>query len=104
IEDLVADQAANFTALKISGSTFHLNAAGYSVTEGCSIASIAVNRTGDNSHAATVDYETKDATALQRTDYTFASGTLSFSAGETSKTFGVLITKDAYTEGNETVN
>jgi len=104
IEDLVADQAANFTALKIGGSTFLLNAAGYTVTEGCSVASIAVNRTGDNSHAATVDYETKDATALQRTDYTFASGTLSFSAGETSKTFDVLITKDAYIEGNETVN
>ena len=104
IEDLVADQAANFTALRISGSTFLLNAAGYTVTEGCSVASIAVNRTGDISHAATVDYETKDATALQRTDYTLASGTLSFSAGETSKTFGVLITRDAYTEGNETVN
>ncbi|PYS56663.1 MAG: hypothetical protein DMF74_28030, partial [Acidobacteria bacterium] len=104
IEDLVADQAANFTALRISGSTFLLNAAGYTVTEGCSVASIAVNRTGDISQAATVDYETKDATALQRSDYTLASGTLSFSAGETGKTFDVLITRDAYTEGNETVN
>jgi hypothetical protein len=104
IEDLVADQAANFTALRISGSTFLLNAAGYTVTEGCSVASIAVDRTGDNSQAATVDYETKDATALQRTDYTLASGTLSFSPGESSKTFDVLITRDAYAEGNETVN
>ena len=68
-------------------------------------ATITVTRTGDTSGVATVDYATSDGTGLQRTDYTLGAGTVTFAAGDVSKTFGVLATKDAYnSEGTETVN
>ena len=89
----------------VSGpSNLQLNATSYSVNEGCATAVVAVNRSGGNAATATVDFATSDNTAEQRTDYTIASGTVSFAPGETVKSFSVLISKDAYTEGPETIN
>jgi hypothetical protein len=51
-----------------------------------------------------VDYATTDGTANDRGDYTTAIGRLRFNAGDTAKSFNVLITDDAFAEGNETVN
>jgi hypothetical protein len=76
----------------------------FSVNEGDGSAVINVNRTGDTSSAVTVDYATSDGTAPQRSKYTTANGTLTFAAGQTSRTFNVLITDEAYVEGNQTVN
>jgi hypothetical protein len=42
-----------------------------------------------------------NATATQRGDFTYGSGTVVFSASETSKTFPVLISEDGYSEGTE---
>ena len=61
------------------------------------------------SHAVTVDYATADATrywagsspARSGADYTATSGTLTFAAGETSKTVSVPILDDAIDEGME---
>lgn len=50
----------------------------------------------------TVKYATSNGTATAGSDYTAASGTLSFAAGETSKTASVAITGDATVEPNET--
>ncbi|MBD0325607.1 MAG: DUF4214 domain-containing protein, partial [Pyrinomonadaceae bacterium] len=41
--------------------------------------------------------------ATQRTDYTTAVGTLSFASGQSSRTFPIVITDDAYVEANETI-
>jgi len=49
----------------------------------------------------TVGYATTNGTATAGTDYTAKSGTLSFAAGETSKTFQVAIAGDATSEANE---
>lgn len=87
-----------------NASTLQFAASNYSVNEGCTAVNITVTRSGDSSALATVDYATSDASANQRADYTSMSGTLTFASGETSKTFPVLISKDAYLEGNETVN
>ena len=50
----------------------------------------------------TVDYATSDGTADAGNDYTATSGTLSFSAGETSKTVSVSIEDDTENESDET--
>jgi len=76
----------------------------YSVQEDCTTVTITVNRLGDASAQATVDYSTADITATERSDYITALGTLHFAAGETSKSFAVLINEDSYVEGNETLS
>ena len=50
----------------------------------------------------TVDYATSDGTADAGDDYTAKSGTLSFSAGTTSKTISVAIEDDIENESDET--
>ena len=50
----------------------------------------------------TVDYATSDRTATAGTDYTSTSGTLTFAAGETSKTVQVPVLEDSIDEGEET--
>ena len=52
--------------------------------------------------AVTVDYATADGTATAGEDYTAASGTLTFAAGERRKTVSVAILDDAIDEGKET--
>ena len=76
----------------------------YGVVEACTTVTITVNRVGNTSGAASVDYFTSDVTASERRDYITAIGTLRFAAGETSKSFVVLINDDSYVEGNETFN
>jgi len=76
----------------------------YVVTEASTSITIIVNRLGDTSSAATVDYATSDGTATERRDYITARGTLRFAAGEASKSFNVLINEDSYVEGTETFN
>src|SRR5262249_41100599 len=74
----------------------------YNVQEDCTTVTITVNRIGDTSGAATVDYSTADVTATERKDYIKALGTVRFAAGETSKSFAVLVNEDSFVEGNET--
>ena len=55
-------------------------------------------------HAAvTVDYATRDGTAVAGADYTNTSGTLTFVAGETRKTVDVQVLADSHDEGSETM-
>jgi hypothetical protein len=74
----------------------------YTVSEGAHYKQINIARTGDSSSAASVDYATSDGSASQQSDYTIAIGTLRFASGETGKTLTLLITDDAYVEGDET--
>jgi hypothetical protein len=55
---------------------------------------INVNRTGDISTAASVNYATADGTAIAGSDYTAVSGTLNFAPGELTKTVFVTILDD----------
>ena len=54
-------------------------------------------------HRVTVDYATADGSATAGQDYTAASGTLTFAAGETSKTVNVQVLDDSHDEGDEDV-
>ncbi|WP_428684261.1 Calx-beta domain-containing protein [Reyranella sp.] len=51
----------------------------------------------------TVAYSTADGTATSGSDYVAASGTLTFAAGETSKTIEVTVKGDKVAESNETL-
>jgi hypothetical protein len=101
------------------GGVIRFTAANYSVAEGAGFRTITVERSGDTSQSATVDYATSDQSdppalvpcsspgagfASSRCDFTTAIGTLRFAAGETSKTFNVLINQDNYVEGAETLS
>ena len=55
------------------------------------------------SGTVTVDYATADGSAQAGVDYTAASGTLTFQAGESSKTIEVAVLDDAHDEGEETL-
>jgi hypothetical protein len=93
-------QAAPLVAgtLQFSASSYSGNESGGSIT-------ITVTRTGGSSGAVTVQYASSDATATAGVDYTAASGTLSWAAGDTTaKTFTIPILTDALVEGNETVH
>ncbi len=68
-------------------------------------ATITVERVDGSAGTVTVDYATADGTATAGTDYTAASGTLTFNDGDTGpKTFTIPITNDLWIEGNETIN
>jgi hypothetical protein len=92
------------TAFTPNVSTVQFSAAAYNAGEGALSATITVTRSGDTSGASTVDFATGDIGAEQRTDYTIGAGTVTFAAGETNKTFEVLLVDDVYVESNETLN
>jgi len=74
-----------------------------SVSEGAGTATVTVRRAGGRASGVTVDYATADGTAEAGSDYTAATGTLSFGAGQAVATFEIPITDDAVGENNETV-
>jgi glucose/arabinose dehydrogenase len=83
---------------------FEFSAAQYNTQESAGSFAVVVRRTGNASVAATVDYTATNGTASDRSDYTSALGTLRFAAGEITKTFSVLLTDDAFVEGNESLS
>jgi hypothetical protein len=52
--------------------------------------------------AVTVNYATANGTAQAKSDYSATSGTLTFPAGETSRTISIAIKTDRKREKNET--
>ena len=56
-----------------------------------------------SSRTVTVGYATSDGTAVAGSDYTAASGTLTFNAGDTSQTVEVTVLTDSEDEGQETL-
>jgi hypothetical protein len=80
------------------------SAAGYTVGEAAGMATVTVTRTGGSlGGPVTVDYATSDGTATAGSDYGEMHGTLTFNAGETTKTFQVPVINDSVHEGDETV-
>jgi uncharacterized repeat protein (TIGR01451 family) len=102
-----AGQTANFTA---TAMTVRLAQGHYLVEENFNSLKVDVVRGGDTSGPATVNYSTGTTAATtpasDRSDYTYAAGTLSFAPNETTKSFTVLLNDDRIQEGWEgfTVN
>ena len=81
--------------------TSTLSVANASATEGSSV-SFTVSLLPASGQQVTVQYATSGGTATSGTDFTAASGTLTFAPNETSKTVSVPTTEDTDTEADET--
>jgi hypothetical protein len=94
-------------------TSVQFSAANYSAPEAAGSMTVTVTRAGNTAGAASVDFATGNNTyvpcnvltgsAVQNCDFIVSSGTLTFAAGQSIKTFDVLITDDAWLEGNETL-
>ena len=82
----------------------HLVADRISAFEGSPSIQLTVTRSGEVGAATTVDYTTGGGTATAGQDYTATSGTLTFAAGELSKTVTIQLRGDNIYEGSETFN
>ena len=87
---------------QLAAPSFEFTAPTYTVVEGTPSATITVQRTRGTALAASVQYATSEGTA-DTTRYTPTSGTLTFAAGVSTRTFAVPITNDTAYEGNQTV-
>ena len=76
----------------------------FTVDEAAGTITFTVTKTGSTSLPATVSFTTQDGTAIAGSDYSPASGTLTFAAGETTKQVTVSITNDAIYEGAQDFN
>jgi hypothetical protein len=74
------------------------------VGEAAGNASIVITRTGSTAGGATVDFATRDGTAVAGTDYATTSGTAVFGVGQTSRTFTVPVVDTPAADGVRTVN
>ncbi|HLL75181.1 MAG TPA: NF038122 family metalloprotease, partial [Pyrinomonadaceae bacterium] len=99
--NLSADQSADFTAASVP-ALIHLSAQTYTVGEGGGAVAVTVTRTVNPSTAVGVSYSTSSGTAVAGSDYTEASGVISFAADEVTKTVTVPILDDDAVEGDET--
>lgn len=63
--------------------------------------SVTVSLPSPASSTASVDFATRDGTAITGSDYAGASGTLRFAVGEISKTIAVSVLGDRVVEGDE---
>jgi hypothetical protein len=75
----------------------------YSVPENAGTATVVVERTGNTTQPASVDYTTHDGTAAAGLDYQAQSGTLTFGVGETNQSISIPILDDQLIETNETI-
>jgi hypothetical protein len=86
----------------VNAGTLQFSQASYSVNEGNVTAQITVNRVSGTDGAVSVSYSTSNASASAGSDYTAASGTLSWANGDGApKTFDITIQDDALVEGDE---
>ena len=101
------DDAGNREGYVVTGAgsaTATLSLANASaVTEGGTMQFI-VTRTGNSGSVVSVNYATSSGTASVGSDFNAASGTLTFQAGEMSKTFNVTTIDDSAVESTEYLN
>lgn len=87
----------------VTQPTVDFSAAAYAGAEDAGAITVTVNLSAATTESVTVNYATSDGTATAGTDYTAASGTLTFAAGDVTETFLVSPTSDTNNESDETV-
>jgi hypothetical protein len=102
---IVGANPATLVIVDEDGGVIEFTSATYTVNENAGVATIGVKRTGGATRQVTVQFRTRDGvgTAVAGADYTSTSGTLTFAAGQLTRTFTIPIVSDRIDEGNETV-
>ncbi|HVW67110.1 MAG TPA: Calx-beta domain-containing protein [Candidatus Peribacteraceae bacterium] len=101
-----SDSSTSSTASAASSSsvnsmgTLSLSATSYMVNEKDGTLTVTVNRSGGTNGTVGVSYATTDGTAHAGAAYTNVNGTLTFNAGETTKTFSIPISYNSNVTGN----
>jgi glucose/arabinose dehydrogenase len=86
-----------------SAKTIVLASTTITIAENLATANLTVQRNGDVTAAASVQYSTSNGTAIAGSDYTGATAkTINFAAGQTSQTISIPILNDTAAETNET--
>lgn len=86
-----------------SAGTLKFDESSFEVSEDAGSVTIRVERSNGEDGAVSVQYATSNGSAVAGQDYTAASGTLSWGAGdESDRTFTVAIANDSTQEGGET--
>lgn len=91
----------SFTTVTSTDNVFFTSTSVSEIEEAGTI-NVSVTRTGGREGAATVDYTTSNGTATAGSDFTNTSGTLTFAAGEFTKTIAIPLIDDSSTESDET--
>jgi lysophospholipase L1-like esterase len=117
--DIIAAElrALGYQPLVTPQTVFNFAVPVFQVVENGARATVTVNRLGNTSGAASVEYSTVDnpaavpcaapddgegiGAAYARCDYATTVDTLHFAAGETQKTFTIPVVDDAHVEGTE---
>lgn len=79
--------------------TLSLGAATYGVLENVGTLTVTVHRTGGSTGTVGITYGTTNGSGVSGADYSATNGTLTFAAGETSKTFTIAIADDSAVDG-----
>jgi hypothetical protein len=111
-----ASVTSNSATLTVAANTLQLGHGSYSLSEGVGAFNVTVERHGNAGTPVTVNYSSSDTAGLancnpafsgitgiasSRCDYMTAVGTLRFAAGETAKTFQLIVVDDVHIEGPE---
>ncbi len=98
----ISDATGTFTITDDDSPSLSINDVSTS-DESNSATNMTVTLSEASTKTVTVDFATSNGTATAGSDYTATNNTLTFSAGETSKTIAVTVLSDALDEANETV-
>jgi len=92
----------NEQTVSSDGALIYFGALGYDVAEDGESIAITVERS-DDTGVASVDFSLSNGTSSS-SDYESTNGTVSFAAGEASKTFTVNVNDNSGINGNKTIN
>lgn len=99
-----SSSSAGISSSVSAATTIALSASEYGVTENGGSITITVNRIGVTTGVSGVTYATTNGSAQSGSDYSGASGSFTFNAGETVKTFTVAINNNSAIDANRTFN
>src|SRR3989344_1749178 len=107
--ELSASSASPSTVASASSSvnpagTISFGATSYAIQENMTTLTVTVLRAGGTTGTVNVNYATSNGSATSGSEYSSTNGTLTFSSGETSKTFTVGIIDDTSIDGSKSFN